>query len=116
MTDRISFGIPSTATSQTLTLTANASILSAAIFPAVANPNDPAYRRDGKALVSLAGGGATWQSFNIVNVARGTAPTATNTNPGLIAGNTYVIEGLQSGDKLAFFSQSVASAVTITPI
>lgn len=119
MTDRISFSVPSTANAQVLTLAAaNTSYpLTNPVFPAVADPRDPAYRRDGKALVSISGGGATYQSFANVAIARGTTPVATNTNISVCAGNTYLIEGLQSGDKLAFLAVGVTGIlVTVTPV
>ena len=116
MTDRVSFSILPGAVSQQVTALTGTSVQSLEVFPAVANPMSPAFRRDGKALVSITGGGANWQSFNMVYIARGTNPTANAGGLGLIAGNTYVIEGINSGDKLAFLSVGTNCTVSITPV
>jgi hypothetical protein len=71
---------------------------------------------NGKAMVSITGQGATQQQFGLVYYAVGSAPVAGITNPALIAGGVYVIEGFQPGDKIAFFANGAACLASVTRI
>ena len=71
---------------------------------------------NGKVMLTLSGGGATWTQFNTVFYAVGPNPVASTTCPGLVAGGVYLIEGFQPGDKLALFSYNTSCVATMVRI